>query len=75
MRVGPPDAHAHAAEVGAAESPLERLQAVVAREAAAQSHLDAPERQVDLVVHHHHVVEVDAERAARGPGRLPDSFM
>ena len=46
----------------------------MAGQAAAEAGLDAAERQVDLVVHHHHVVEVDAQPRA-GLTDLPDSFM
>ena len=62
-RVGAPHPHADAPEVGAAELAVERLQAVVARQASPQTRLDTAERQVDLVVHGDHVVEVHAELA------------
>ena len=51
---------------GAAELALERLQAVVAGEAAAEARADVAEGQVDLVVEDEHAVEVELERAARG---------
>ena len=54
---------------GAAELALERLQAVVAGQPAAEPHADLAERQVDLVVQDEHAVEVELERAARGAGR------
>src|SRR6476659_8461279 len=60
-----PDADANAAEVRGAEALLERLQAVVAGQAAADAVADVTERQVDLVMQREDVVEVgDLERAA-----------
>ena len=50
---------------------LQRLQAVVAGEPAAEPRADVAERQVDLVVDGQHVVEVDLERAARRAGAAP----
>ena len=66
---GPPDADADAVEVRAAELALERLQAVVAGQAAAEPRADVAERQVDLVVEDEHAVEVELEGAARGADR------
>ncbi len=68
-RVRPSDADADAPEVRAAQPALERLQAVVAGQAAAEPRLHAAEGQVDLVVHDDDVVEVHPERAAGGSGR------
>ncbi len=62
---GRPDADAHAVEVGAAELAPQRLQAVVAGEAAAEPHADVAERQVDLVVDDEDAIEVEAVGAAR----------
>ena len=62
---GRPDSHADAVEVGAPQLGLQRLEPVVAGQPAAQPRLDAAERQVDLVVHRHHPVEVHVQRAAR----------
>src|SRR5829696_252928 len=69
-RVGPAHSHPDAPEVTASEPSLERLEAVVAGEAAAQTALDAPERQVDLVMDGDHVIEVDAQRAASRADRV-----
>ena len=69
-RVGAADADAHAREARVAELALERLQAVVAGQAAADARADVAERQVDLVVQDEHAVEVlDAVGAARRAGR------
>src|SRR5215217_2886894 len=68
--VGTTDADAEAAEVGAPQSRFYGLEAVVARQAAPQARLNAAERQIDLVVDHDDVVEVDAELAARRADRL-----
>ena len=57
-RVRAPDADADAVEVRAAELALERLEAVVAGQAAAEPRADVAERQVDLVV--------DDEQRGRG---------
>src|SRR5215217_2415771 len=61
-----PDADAHPVEVRAAELALERLQPVVAGQAAAQTHPDVAERQVDLVVDDDDAVEVELVGAAGG---------
>src|SRR5205085_8667258 len=42
---------------------------VVARQPAAEARAHLAEREVDLVVHHEHVVEVDTERTASGGRR------
>ena len=60
---------------GLPRPPLDRLQAVVAGEPAAQAGLDAPEGQVDLVVDHHDAVEVTPSAPRAGPTELPESFM
>ena len=67
--VGPAHPDAHAPEVVAADSLLDALEAVVARDAAALPGPDLAERQVDLVVHHHEPVEVElvAARARDRP--------
>ena len=64
--VGAPDPDAHAPEVRAAELALERLQAVVAGQAAAETRAQLAEGQVDLVVHDEHALEWQAVGAARG---------
>ena len=61
---GPPDADPHAVEVRAAELALERLEAVVAGEPAAEARADLAEREVDLVVHDHELVELELVGAA-----------
>src|SRR4051794_37656580 len=63
--IRPPDAHAHAVEVSSSEILLQRLQAVVSGQPAAQARLHVAERQVDLVVDHDDAVERHPERAAR----------
>ena len=75
-RVRPADADAHAREVRRAEARLQRLQPVVAGEAAADPRADVAERQVDLVVDGEHVVErPPCRRRAPGRPRGPASFM
>ena len=54
---GPTDAHAQAEEVGAAEPPRDRAEAVVPGETAAEAGLEPAELEVDLVV--------DDEQASR----------
>ena len=55
---------------------LERLQAVVARQPAAEARADVAERQVDLVVEDEDVVELDPRGAARrADAESPASFM
>ena len=73
---GRPTPIAHAVEVRRAELALERLQAVVAGQPAAEPHADVAERQVDLVVDDEHAVEVELEGAARRARPSgPASFM
>ena len=75
-RVRAPDADAHAVEVRAAELALERLQPVVAGQAAAHLDADVAERQVDLVVDDEDAVEVElVATRARGRPSGPESFM
>src|SRR5205823_9241666 len=69
-RVRTADADANAAEVGRPESFAQRLEPVVAGQAPADARLDAPERQVDLVVDHEDALERQLERAARRADRL-----
>ena len=64
-RVGAADADSHPCEVGRAEARLQRLQPVVAGQAAAEPRADVAERQVDLVVDHEHAIERQLQRAAR----------
>src|SRR4051794_32166284 len=66
--VGASHADADAVELGAAELALERLQAVVAGEAAAEPDTDVAERQVDLVVDDKHALELELV----GPAGRPD---
>ncbi len=47
----------------------------MAGEAAAEPGLDLAEREVDLVVDGDDPVQRHLQRAAGGPGRVPDSFM
>ena len=76
VRVGPPDADAHAHELRAAELALERLQPVVPGQPAAQARAHLAERQVDLVVHDEHALQRQlAARRAPGPTERPASFM
>src|SRR5919106_6739550 len=67
--VGPADPDPDPPEVRAAEAALERLEAVVARQAAAEPLFDAPEGQVDLVVHGHHAAQLQAKGSAGGADR------
>src|ERR687893_3128139 len=69
--VGAADADADAMEVGRAELAAQRLQAVVAGQAAAEAGADVAEREVDLVVDHDHAIEVELERAARRTDGAP----
>ena len=67
---------ARGAKSGEPKPCLQRLQAVVAGQPAAEARADVAERQVDLVVQHEDVVELDLQRAARRARRLcPTSFM
>src|SRR4051795_2365240 len=63
-RVGPPDADAHAVEVGAAELTPQGLQPVVPGQAAAEADAYLAELQVDLVVDDHEAIELDVEAPA-----------
>src|SRR5439155_4664043 len=62
---GPADADPKPQEVGRAELPGDRLEPVVAGEAAATAGLETSEVQVALVVHDEDRVRVDLEEARR----------
>src|SRR3954453_3219789 len=66
-----PYADANALEVGRAEFAAQRAQAVVALQAAAELNAHGTERQVDLVVHRDHAVELEPVGPARRAGRAP----
>src|SRR3546814_6383018 len=69
-RLADPDADA--GEVVGVEVGLYRLEAVVAGQSAAELELHPPDRQVELVVHHHEVVRIgDAVALHQRRHRLP----
>ena len=47
----------------------------MARQPAAEPRADVPERQVDLVMHDEHAVEVELKAPRAGPTERPESFM
>jgi hypothetical protein len=68
-RRGAADADADAGKVAAAELCAQRLETVVAGEAAADTRANLAERQVDLVVHDEHALERQSVGAARRTDR------
>ena len=56
-------------EVGAAQRRLQRLEPVVAGQAATEPHADIAERQIDLVVQDEDPIELDMQFAARRANR------
>ena len=69
-RLADPDPHSD--EVARVQVGLDRLEAVVARRAATDLHLDPAHRQVELVVHHHQPAQVlDAVPPHQACDRLP----
>ena len=75
-RVRPPDADAHAVEVRRAELAAQRLEPVVAGQAAAEADADVAEGEVDLVMDRPARGPARRGRSrARGPTDLPASFM
>jgi hypothetical protein len=66
-RIRTADPDPHAPEVSTSQTRLQALDAVVSRGAAALSLTHLAERQVDLVMYRHHLIEVEPVLAPRGP--------